>query len=374
MDSIVKIVSVAPIFAEGDYELRDLEIDQELQDLEIDLVQFLTGRGFRTKFRRKLKSKDSVVSLGPRLSAHIIRRLAHIEENRESLRTVFAALNKPNVNSQNFFLQQDAVNLALKAFGVSPTRLANYVETFEGRDSIIARVDAMEFRFESLYTRIYEDSVIEHDARNVPEFSIVGSDLTGRAIFQNGSEQLEVITANRRPLEEAFGVDLIYLNAMKQNVVMVQYKMLEPHRNGKKTDWLYRPDKQLEKEMERMRLFSHSHSPDALEYRINPQVFYLRFVRRDADLGKVAATMPIDHFEVLRRDPKCRGEQGAFRISYDSLNGRYLRQNSFLELLRSGYIGAHAKTTSDLESLINAILNGNRAVIGALHSARHSEN
>ena len=37
---------------------------------------------------------------------------------------------------------------------------------------------------------------------------------------------------------------------------MVQYKMLERHRQGRKTDWIYRPDRQFEKEMDRMKRFS----------------------------------------------------------------------------------------------------------------------
>ena len=142
---------------------------------------------------------------------------------------------------------------------------------------------------------------------------------------------------------------------------MVQYKMLEPHRKGRKTDWIFRPDGQFDKEMERMKRFSQLHVPGPLEYRINPQVFYLRFVQqRDAKLGKVTGTMPIDHFEILRDNPDCKGPKGGFRITYDTLDGRYLRQNGFLDLVSSGYIGAHAKTTADLETLIREILNGNR--------------
>jgi hypothetical protein len=60
--------------------------------------------------------------------------------------------------------------------------------------------------------------------------------------------------------------------------------------------------------------------------------------------------------------------EGAFRISYDPLDGRYLRQNPFLELIRAGYIGAHAETTADLTRLVDEILKDDRAVIAAIHS------
>ena len=169
-------------------------------------------------------------------------------------------------------------------------------------------------------------------------------------------------------MNKYFGVDLIYLNAVKRNIVMVQYKMLEPYSNGDKTDWIYRPDDQLKAELTRMKRFSQMHSPGAFEYRINPQVFYLRFVRRDATLGKSPVTIPVDHFDILRRDPNFIGPRGAFRISYDSLDGRYLRQEGFLGLLRSGYIGAYAQTAADLESHIRAVLKEGRAVVRAIQA------
>ena len=150
---------------------------------------------------------------------------------------------------------------------------------------------------------------------------------------------------------------------------MIQYKMLDRESFGSGTNWIYRPDHKLEEQMNRMRRFSHSHVPHPTEYRINPQVYYLRFVKRHAKLGKSAMTMPIDHFEKLRDDPSCRGPKGAFRINYESLKGRYLRQEGFLDLLRSGYIGAYAQTTEDLTTLIDAILSGNRALVGAIHSS-----
>jgi len=336
-----------------------------------DLLKLVTRRGFKTKFRSALKPSVPVVSVESDLSVHLIQRLADNDSNHWAMQSVVAALDSPNTYADNAALQQDALNLALRTFGVSSAEIAMRVDlTFEGRETAISRVEP----FAGNYVPIFEDAVIEHDARNVPGFYYVDDDLTGRAIYENGVDTLEIITANRRPLEEVFGVDLIYLNAVKENVVMVQYKMLEPHPDGRSTDWIYRPDRQFEEEMARMKFFSQLHPPGFLEYRINPQVFYLRFVKRDAKLGKATVTVPIDHFDVLRDNPECRGPRGGFRITYDTLGGRYLRQEAFVDLVRSGYIGAHAKTTADLETLIREILNGNRALVAALHSTRSSRN
>jgi hypothetical protein len=320
------------------------------------LLRVITNRALKANFRVRLKDTGAVVRLSSALSVDLTSRLANNADNHAAMRSVADALEEPRTYSGNRALQWDAVGLALKAFGLSQGDAAATIEADNG-DSILARVP------------VHEDAVIEHDARTASGFALKGSALTGRAVFRRGDEVLEVITANKRPLEEALGVDLIYLNAVKMNVVMVQYKMLEPQRTSGSTDWLYRPDAQLRKELARMELFARTHTPGPLEYRINPQVFYLRFIRRDAELGKSTMTMPIDHFEVLRGDPACKGRRGAFRISYDTLAGRYLRQDGFLDLVSAGYIGAYAKETADLTAIIDAVLKNDRAVVAAVQTA-----
>lgn len=341
LESRLKIVAAQLISPSSEKALLDLVSDNALKPI----------------FRKRIELDASVIPLSPTLSAHLVEKLAKGTVNRRAMHAVTASLNVPTTYSGNNALQEDALALALKTFGMSGGEAASFVDIVDDRETSLARIN------------ILEDAVIEHDARVVPEFKLSHSDLTGRAKFTKGDEVLEVITANKRPLEEVLGVDLIYLNAVKKNIVMVQYKMLEPDRKKGGTDWLYRPDGQLDKEMERMKRFGQSHAPGPLEYRINPEVFYLRFVRRDANLGKSAVTMPIGHFRVLRRNPDCKGPRGAFRISYESLDGRYLRQNGFLDLIRSGYIGAYAQTTTDLNSIIEDILKNGRAVVAAYQSS-----
>ena len=228
-----------------------------------------------------------------------------------------------------------------------------------GQETALARVNIM------------EDSVIEHDARYFPQYALTESNVTGRALFEKGQEQLEIYTANKRPLEKVFGVDLIYLNKIRQNIVMVQYKMLELKKSkGGEEDWVYRPDKQLKTEIKRMEQFNKSWPPGLFEYRLNPQVFYLKFVKRDGALKNAAIVIPIDHFEKLGKDPSCQGQKGAVRVSFDALDGRYLRQGAFLDLIRSGYIGAHAQTTTYFKDLVEGIVNGGRAVVAAIQSNR----
>jgi len=300
--------------------------------------------------------------LSPKLSAHLIDKLAGIESNRGPMRATISSLDVPRYYRSISAMQEDAVQTALRAFGLSAGDPAVSLDLVSGQETALARVN------------IIEDSVVEHDARSVPQYDLVGSNVTGHAVFEKGLERLEIFTANRRALEKVFGVDLIYLNVTRQNIVMVQYKMLEPHKpKDGDDDWIYRPDGQLDAEIKRMRLFAKNHQPGPFEYRLNPQVFYMKFVKRDGALKNAAIVIPIDHFEKLRNDPSCKGPRGAIRVSFDSLAGRYLRQGPFLDLIRAGYIGAHAQTTSYLKPLVEAVVNGDRAVVAAIQAYDESK-
>lgn len=321
------------------------------------ILKLVTDKAHARSLSDRLSSRASVIALSPKLSVHLVEKLAAIETNRGAMRAAVASLSAPKYYRGMDAMQEDAVHTALRAFGLSPGDQAVSLELTRGQDTALARVNIM------------EDSVVEHDARMFPDYDLIGSDITGRAVFEKGHERLEVFTANRRPLENVFGVDLIYLNVTRQNIVMVQYKMLEPHqRKDRDKDWVYRPDAKLDAEIKRMRKFSKQHEPGPYEYRLNPQVFYLKFVKRGGTLGNAGIVLPIDHFERLRTDPSCKGPRGAVRVSFESLTGRYLRQGPFLDLIRAGYIGATAKTTAYLKELVEAVVKGDRAVVGAIQS------
>lgn len=332
---------------------RALEIEPSNLD---SFRALITDRSHATNLAVRLKASGDVIVFSPRLGGYTIQRLASLPANRGPMRAVAAFLSGPRRFSGAAALQDDAIRVALKAFGLSTEDAAESIELVPGRETALARA------------LVLEDSVVEHDARSIPGFQLFGSDLTGRAVFRRQSETLEVFTANKRPLEQVFGVDLIYLNTEKQNVVMVQYKMLERTGSGRKTDWLYRPDSQLTDELNRMRRFRSLVPGDLRDYRLNPEMFYLKFVKRDSEAGRGGIVTPLAHFESLAQNPANLGPRGGLRVSYNSLSGRYLRQEPFLELIRSGYIGSHAETTEHLRTLIDAVLRGDRALVTAIKS------
>ncbi|WP_210215115.1 hypothetical protein, partial [Mesorhizobium sp. M4B.F.Ca.ET.089.01.1.1] len=213
---------------------------------------------------------------------------------------------------------------ALRSFGLSSEAPAEFVELLDEDETAISRVavdendDSGKFdAFESSRgsrTHAIEDGFVEHDARWVSGMDLVGSDATGRAVYRRGDERLEVITANRRPLEHALGVDLIYINTIQRNVVMVQHKMLEPSGGG----WVYRPDEQLAQEIARMGAFGRPGRGDDTEYRLHSGVFYLKFVKRNAAIRQGGVLLPLDHFKLFVTTPASQGPRGGLRIDYDA--------------------------------------------------------
>ncbi len=325
------------------------------------LISLVTKVPYAKNFTARINAKQPVTMLSPKLSSHLIERLASIQGNKGGMRSIAESLSVPKRFKGNDALQEDAVQTALAAFGLTANDQATTLELVEGKATALGRV------------KIMEDSAIEHDARSVPGYTLFQSDVTGRATFQKGKEILEVFTANRRELEHCLGVDLIYVNLTKQNMVMLQYKMLDP--NGKvneQTDWIYRPDKQLDLEIARMKKFTKGRKLKPKGYRLNSEIFYLKFVKRDAALAGGGIIIPLEHFEKLRSSPAFKGPKKGLRLSYNALNGSYIRRTPFLELIKCGYIGADTQTTTQLKVLIDAILDGSKAVVTAIQQKANS--
>jgi hypothetical protein len=332
-------------------------------DTEQAMSALLNRKVHVNLLQKKLKSTSDLLVLSPKLSIALIDALIKIPGNKELIRTVVESLAVPKRYTNSAALQEDALQTALKVFGLAARDRASHIELVGSESTALARLPVR--------VPLIEDAVIEHDARTIPGYTLSVSHITGRALFEKGASKLEVFTANRRDLEHVFGVDLIYLNLTKKNIVMVQYKMLE--QNGRKDDlidWVYRPDKRMRDELCRMRTFSDQHLPGEFDYRLNSGVFYLKFVKRNGSLTDGSIITPVDHYDRLLKNPACKGPRGAVRISYSALNGSYIRQATFLDLIQSGYIGAYADTTEAFSALINAVLDGNRAVVAAVQSSR----
>jgi hypothetical protein len=304
------------------------------------------------RFSTRLADPSPVTKLSPKLSETVVDTIASFRANHGALRMVSAGLEPPPVDP-SARLQGDAIDMALKVFGLSGDAPAAHLELVKGKASRLVGA------------RIMEDSVIEHDARWVPEFQLVGSFATGRAMFRKGQQTLEVITANRKKLEEVFGVDLIYVNHFHDNLVMVQYKMLEHDGAGGRDDWIYTQDRHLSKQLSAMQRFSRRAVSSTETYRLSDDFFYLKFVRRYGD-SESSFLLPLEHFKALARGPARAPRSKKVQLSYTALEGSYMRQTAFYSLLQSGYIGADSSTTAALQTLIEDLIAGGDALVVAI--------
>lgn len=322
------------------------------------LIELFKGEKFEQDIKKRLNKDEPLVPLGPKMSIKLIEKLLAIEENGGSLRTLAGGLTKPPSESIER-LQLDALKMALRAFGLPEDAPAATMNLARGSKSGLTRLN------------VHEDGVIEHDARVVPGYEFINSNVRGQATFRKGHQTLEVYTANRRKLEEAFGVDLIYLNLFHRNAVLVQYKMLKPQGDeGNSTDWVYREDEHLQKQLKTMRLFSQSQGP-ADGFRLSREAFYFKFVRRQEPETSTNVLLPLGHFEEILQDKTFRTARGNVRVSFKGLDGRYMRQTAFIDLLQAGYIGSDASTTEDLRVLIDSVLSGDDSLVVAVQRLTH---
>jgi hypothetical protein len=197
----------------------------------------------------------------------MIAELAADEANAPVLRRILAWIAGRGRVENGVVMQHDAIKLAVNAFGGD----GEAYELAVLGPSAIASI------------RVLEDAAIEHDARWLPGWTLDDSDLTGRARFRKHDGELEIYTANRRPLEQLLGVDLIYLNERRDALVMVQYKMLErDHDLGE--GWQVRINRQFEDELDRMRQFDRDLDADG-PYRLNPGAFFVKMMKRYSAAG-----------------------------------------------------------------------------------------
>ena len=300
----------------------------------------------------------SPLQVPPELEQHLIESIASLPENIPILQRILVELLKPQQFKNAEAMQQDAVDLALKAFGAVDKATT---VTLPGQNTALSTV------------RLHEDTVIEHDARSIPGWGLIRNHITGRALFEKRGEQLEIITANKRPLEELFGVDLIYLNRTQNALVMLQYKMMEPyghsrHRTGEEKEWIVRIDQQFQDELARMATFDKDLNPDG-SYRLNSSPFFIKLIKRHAAINAASIIISLGHLNQLIAEGHATGPRNGLRISYQKLGGHYLRGNSFVELVRSGYIGTRNATTDHFRQLINATLAEGRSLVTAIHEA-----
>lgn len=278
---------------------------------------------------------------------------------------------------ENLAQQKEAVLTALSIAGLSRDPIQEWAPS---DDTPVSFLDGLPS------VRLREDPMVVNDLQNLPGFDVIKTYPYGAAVFESEetSERLTVILANRLPLEEQTGTDLIYFNETYQSFVMVQYKAME--RADRKSGiplYLYRlPDAQLKEEIDRMDAVLSALkacSPDTGigGFRLTENPFFLklcpRLVFNPDDVGLVPGMyLPLDYWKLLENDPGIKGPKGGLRITYENVK-RHFDNTSFTTVVSKAWVGTTPSQSQVLQDVIRTTLETGKAVAIAIKSKKSAE-
>ena len=251
-------------------------------------------------------------------------------------------------------LEKDALGLALMAAEIDRSPLLTWREQ---------RQPVSFLRGLTLRAPI-EDRLIDYDASVFGDWDLVARDATGVTVFEESGNQLTVINVNRTDVEHALGVDLVYYSHRFSSFVLVQYKRMR-RESGQS---VYRPDRSLEAELERMRALPVSRKPsdDPGQYRLHPGSCYLKlcpdgdFRPREGELIR-GMYLPIDFWDELIAAETLLGGRRGVAVTFENAE-RHLNSSLFAALVRDGWIGSRVESTDLLQLVVEELLEQGHSV------------
>ena len=218
--------------------------------------------------------------------------------------------------------------------------------------------------------------MVIHDLMHLPGFDIIKTYPYNAAVFESDAtcERLTVILANRLPLEEQTGTDLIYFNETFQSFVMVQYKAMQKGTDGRAE---YRPssDRNLAKEITRMNtlLAAIQACPANTAhdgFRLTENPFFLKLCSRlifnPDDIGLVPGMyLPLDYWKLLVQSPGIAGPRGGLRVTFENA-GRHFDNSSFTAIVSKAWVGTTPSQSDVLREAIRQTLETGKAVVIAV--------
>ena len=232
--------------------------------------------------------------------------------------------------------------------------------------------------------RLREDQAVVNDLSVLPGYEKIAATIHGSTVFENNKSRLTLVLANRLPLEEQTGADLIYYNETFQCFLLVQYKMMEKEGD----EYVFRfPNLQLTEEISRMdtllsEIAKINDDEQADGYRLNDNPFFLKICPRitfDPDHVGLSAGMylPLDYWKRISVHPALVGPRGGSRLSYRNVR-RYFDNTEFINIAIGGWVGTHTQQSSLLINVIRETIQSGRAAIIAINQElderhRHQE-
>ena len=355
---------------------------EDLQSLKrplpFDEILSGTNRRVRRHLKRRLdqggllppKSLGAFVDLVSKLDSSIGPRLARFSARR----AIVLRRLEPRAR-ENLAYQKEALGLALEIAGLSRDDLLAWQPSDGEQQSFLDGLPGAQVR---------EDAMLLSDFSTLPGFQPMG-EVThyGSKVFsseQDPSVQLTVIMANRLPLEQQTGADLIYFNEAYQSFVMVQYKAME--KRDKETEFRWQAKDQFADEIGRMetllkelRKVQSGHDPDGYRFTDNP--FFLKFCPRvvfnpdDKGLFK-GIYLPLDLWKRADAAGRFKGKRGGNVLSFENV-GRRITNSEFVMLVAGSWVGTSIEQSAMLGDLIRTVLaTGKTVTIAIRHSVEQA--
>lgn len=296
-------------------------------------------------------------SIAPRLTRYSARRA-------DALRRL-----EPRAR-ENLAYQKEALGLALEISGLPRDELLSWQQSDDEQQSFLDGLPG---------ARVREDAMLLSDFSTIPGFQSV-REVThyGSKVFSSETTgvRLTVIMANRLPLEEQTGADLIYFNETYHSFVMVQYKAMEQRDDVIEFRW--RAKDQFSQEIARMetllaelRRLPSGYHPNGFRFADNP--FFLKFCPRvvfnpdDKGLFK-GIYLPLDLWKQTDAAGNFAGKRGGKVLTYDNV-GRRISNAEFVTLVSGAWVGTSIEQSAELSTLVRQVLKSGKTVTIAI---RHS--
>jgi hypothetical protein len=302
---------------------------------------------------------DRIVELDASVGGRLAR---YSERRREALRRF-----EPRAK-ENLAFQKETLGIALEISGISKDELLAWQPVDSSQRSFLDGLPGAQVR---------EDAMLLADFSTVPGFAAIG-EVThyGSKVFEkaeNPGVRLTVIMANRLPLEQQTGADLIYFNEAYRSFVMVQYKAMEKGKDQAEFRW--QAGDQFVQEIARMdALFAEldkiqsGSDPDGYRFSDNP--FFLKFCPRvvfnpdDKGLFK-GIYLPLDLWKRADAAGRLKGSKGGNVLTYENV-GRRINNSEFVGLVSGSWVGTSIEQSAILGPLIRQVLASGKTVTFAI--------
>lgn len=242
--------------------------------------------------------------------------------------------------------------------------------------NILSRGKPFVLNFEG--ARTLEEDIIPYEMRNVHGWEMLKEckggivKLTREGRKGERPHELTVINANKKSLEICLGVDLIFYHSAFDSCILVQYKRLKKFG----VTWGFDlNDEQLCKQLAaieeiKKKWADETSCEEPHEYRMGGETFFVKFVQdevSDAQSKSLFAGwyVPVDYLRLLKRTQATKGTLGGCRLTSDNVQ-RWFNNTDFAPLVSSAWIGTRGKATRDINEMVNASLEGNRALVFAI--------